>query len=305
MTNTPSVSSIVLVVDDSPESLGMLNAALNEAGLTVLVALSGQQALSITERITPDIVLMDAIMPGMDGFETCEKLKQQLPMTPVIFMTGLTDVEHVVKGFEVGGVDYVTKPIIAEEVMARIKVHTQNARMALSAQTALDHAGQYVICIEHSGTIAWATPHVHQLVTSSPDEESTVWQRITDQLLPWLGKAPQHTPLAINEFEMPMQAQFGGEHQPGQSLVRLVAAEATRSPDVLQDKLPITKRESEVLYWVSFGKTNWEIAQILSMSPRTVNKHLEQLFKKIDVDNRTAAAAISIRILEGGDALPA
>ncbi|RCU45265.1 DNA-binding response regulator [Corallincola holothuriorum] len=304
MSNTPNVSSIVLVVDDSPESLGMLNAALNNAGLTVLVALSGQQALSIAERITPDVILMDAMMPGMDGFETCEKIKQQLPMTPVIFMTGLTDVEHVVRGFEVGGVDYVTKPIVAEEVMARIKVHTQNARLAISAQTALDHAGQYVICVDHQGEIEWATPHVHQLVASAKGEEAEIWHSISAQLITWLQDDPA-LPLTISLFEMPMHAQFGGEHQAGHSLIRLVAAESEKSPETLQQKLPITKRESEVLYWVSFGKTNWEIAQILSMSPRTVNKHLEQLFKKIDVDNRTAAAAISIRILDGGEAQPA
>lgn len=300
MTSTPNVSSIVLVVDDSPESLGMLNAALNNAGLTVLVALNGHQALSIVERITPDIVLMDAIMPEMDGFETCRNLKRQLPMTPVIFMTGLTDVEHVVKGFEVGGVDYVTKPIVAEEVLARIKVHTQNARLALSAQTALDHAGQYVICMDHKGEIEWATPHVHQLVASVEEDEASVWQQICSQLANWLRQEPAKSPLIISCFELPMQAVYGGEHQAGHSLVRLVAGESSKTPESLQKNLPITKRESEVLYWVSFGKTNWEIGQILSMSPRTVNKHLEQLFKKIGVDNRTAAAAISIRILEGG-----
>jgi Response regulator containing a CheY-like receiver domain and an HD-GYP domain len=74
---------IVLVVDDSPESLGMLNATLNKAGLTVLVALSGAQALSIVEKVQPDVVLLDAIMPEMDGFDTCQKLKEKLPSTPL------------------------------------------------------------------------------------------------------------------------------------------------------------------------------------------------------------------------------
>ena len=75
---------IVLVVDDSPESLGMLNATLNKAGLTVLVALSGAQALSIVEKVQPDVVLLDAIMPEMDGFDTCQKLKEKLPSTPIL-----------------------------------------------------------------------------------------------------------------------------------------------------------------------------------------------------------------------------
>jgi len=78
----------------------------------------------------------------------------------------------------------------------------------------------------------------------------------------------------------------------------VVEAKIEKAPFDLQQNLPITKRESEVLYWVSYGKTNWETSQILSMSPRTVNKHLEQIYKKLGVDNRTSAAAISIRILE-------
>ncbi len=302
MNTIPPFSAIVLVVDDSPDSLGMLNQTLNQAGFTVLVALSGQQALSIITKITPDVILMDAIMPGMDGFSTCASIKQILPLTPVIFMTGLTDIEHVVKGFEVGGVDYVTKPLLAEEVLARIKVHSQNARLTMSAQSALDHAGQYIICINSSGGMQWATPHVHHLVSVANSSEAELWRNLGSQLAEWLSVANSNRePLLLTCFGAPMQAQYGGEHQSGQFLIRLVAVAETQQPEKLREKLNITKRESEVLFWVSFGKTNWEIAQILDMSPRTVNKHLEQLFKKIGVDNRTAAAAVCIRILgEGG-----
>ncbi|MGB5444100.1 MAG: helix-turn-helix transcriptional regulator, partial [Psychromonas sp.] len=81
-------------------------------------------------------------------------------------------------------------------------------------------------------------------------------------------------------------------------LLRVIQSKSQKQPEDLKNNLPITKRESEVLYWISYGKTSWEIAQILEMSPRTVNKHLEQIFKKLGVDNRTSAAAISIRILE-------
>ena len=115
------ISDVVLVVDDSPESLGMLNIALNTQGYTALVALNGIQALAIIEKVEPDVILLDAVMPEMDGFETCKRLKKLLPNTPIIFMTGLTDIEDVVKGFEAGGIDYVTKPISPDEVIARIK----------------------------------------------------------------------------------------------------------------------------------------------------------------------------------------
>src|SRR5690606_21271561 len=116
---------IVLLIDDSPEALGFLTEALEQSGYTVLIATSGTTALSIAERITPDIILLDAIMPGMDGFETCQQLKASstVSQVPVLFMTGLTETEHVVRALDCGGVDYLTKPINVDELRARIKVH--------------------------------------------------------------------------------------------------------------------------------------------------------------------------------------
>ncbi len=124
---------IVLVVDDSPETLRMLTDAIEDAGMTVLVAREGEYALSIIERVLPDIILMDALMPGTDGFETCRRLKQNkaLAHVPVIFMTGLSDTEHIIQGLEAGGVDYVTKPLVPGELLARIRVHlAQRAHLA-------------------------------------------------------------------------------------------------------------------------------------------------------------------------------
>lgn len=148
----------VLVVDDSPESLSMLNATLNQAGLTVLVALNGVQALTIVEKVQPDVILLDAIMPEMDGFDTCIRLKELLPSTPIIFMTGLNDSKHVMRGFESGGTDYITKPVVPDEVLARIKVHSQSARLAKSAQAALDYAGQYIFV--SPVTVIWNGRHL-------------------------------------------------------------------------------------------------------------------------------------------------
>ena len=168
-------SDVVLVVDDSPESLGMLNVALNSQGYTALVALNGLQALAISEKVPPDVVLLDAMMPEMDGFETCRRLKQLLPNTPIIFMTGLTDVEDVVKGFDAGGVDYLTKPISPDEVIVRIKRHIETAKLALSAQDALDHAGKNVFCVSGLGRLSWATPYVHELIEQISEDDNSPW----------------------------------------------------------------------------------------------------------------------------------
>lgn len=290
---------IVLVVDDSPESLGMLNATLNQAGLTVLVALSGQQALSIVERVQPDVILLDAVMPEMDGFATCVKLKERLPATPIIFMTGLNDSKHVILGFESGGTDYITKPVVPDEVLARIRVHSQSARLAKSAQAALDYAGQYIFCVSNNGNLEWATPHAQELLNSLGEDVLVTWQTIQQEIALWLMQAPEDKPLVLNQFRPSLEAHYAGNYNSLHSLVRISTPKKNGSELDLQTALGLTKRESQVLYWLSFGKTNWEIAQILEMSPRTVNKHLEQVYKKLDVDNRTAAASVSIRILEG------
>src|ERR1700744_5238605 len=138
--------SIVLVVDDAADALGMLTDALEPAGFPVLASTSGTQALAIVGRVTPDIVLLDAVMPGMDGFETCRRLKAMaaIAAVPVIFMTGLSETEHVVRGLEAGGVDYLTKPINIEELLARIRVHLANARAYQSAHAALDATGRFL-----------------------------------------------------------------------------------------------------------------------------------------------------------------
>ena len=157
MAEAPSPRDIVLLVDDSPEALGFLTEALEQSGFSVLMATSGRAALNIVDRITPDLILLDAVMPAMDGFETCRKLKGNAAVSqvPVIFMTGLTETEHVVNALNSGGVDYLTKPINIDELRARIRVHLANARSAQSARVALDAAGRHLLAVRGEGGIHW------------------------------------------------------------------------------------------------------------------------------------------------------
>ncbi|MGB0213036.1 response regulator, partial [Algiphilus sp.] len=118
MADAPKRRDIVLVVDDAPDTLSFLTDTLEGAGVTVLIATDGASCLELVDQITPHLILMDAMMPGIDGFETCRQLKQDkgLQHVPVVFMTGLGDTEHVLEGLKAGGVDYVTKPIVVEEL---------------------------------------------------------------------------------------------------------------------------------------------------------------------------------------------
>lgn len=115
----------ILVVDDTAENISVLSPTLEREGYKVLVALNGQTAIERAKLGQPDLILLDIMMDGMDGFETCTKLKEinETKEIPVIFMTALADTEEKVKGFRTGAVDYVTKPYQAEEVLARVKTH--------------------------------------------------------------------------------------------------------------------------------------------------------------------------------------
>jgi len=115
----------ILIVDDQPNNLRVLFTYLQARSMKVLIADSGKRAIDQIERQPPDIILMDVMMPGMDGFETCRRIKRnkRLSDIPVIFMTALTDMKDKLTAFSAGGVDYVTKPFQQEEVLARITAH--------------------------------------------------------------------------------------------------------------------------------------------------------------------------------------
>ena len=128
MTERARRRDIVLVVDDAPDTLRFLTDTLEGAGVTVLIATDGESCLALVDEVTPHLILMDAMMPGLDGFQTCRRLKQEkgLQHVPVIFMTGLSDTEHVLEGLQAGGVDYVAKPIVVEELEERIVLDVED-----------------------------------------------------------------------------------------------------------------------------------------------------------------------------------
>ncbi|MFN7711353.1 MAG: response regulator, partial [Curvibacter sp.] len=138
---------VVLVVDDAPDTLRMLCDALALEGYTVLVARDAGEALQRFEMAVPDAVLLDAIMPGDDGFTLCRRLKAEPSWAhvPVIFMTGLAETEQIVEGFASGGVDYVVKPLKIPEVLARLATHLRNAHVSRLAREAVDVAGLGVL----------------------------------------------------------------------------------------------------------------------------------------------------------------
>jgi DNA-binding NarL/FixJ family response regulator len=295
-------------VDDTPDTLGFLTEAIEQADLTVLVAVDGESALELLGQITPDLILMDAVMPGLDGFETCRRLKQvpHLSHLPVIFMTGLSDTEHVVKGLEAGGVDYLTKPIIVDELIARVRVHLTNARVSYGARAALDATGRFLLATNGEGRLLWCTPQAERLLNGllpGPDGASSPLAATLSAGLNRLRQVPAGSNDSFR-LEVPdgdavrrLDFVYLSPANPDEFLFRLSEPTAGRQEAILRDALGLTAREAEVLLWIANGKANRDIGEILGISPRTVNKHLEQVFAKLGVENRASAAALAIRAL--------
>ncbi len=295
---------IVLLVDDSPEALGFLTDALEQSGFSVLIATSGPAALNIVERITPDLILLDAIMPSMDGFETCRRLKANagIAQIPVVFMTGLTETEHVVHALESGGVDYLTKPINVDELRARIRVHLRNARSAQSARVALDAAGRHLLAVKGNGAIHWSTPQATRLInaaTGSDDGLELASNHIAAFMLERerLGSACDDLLSISSDGQSVLQFSFLGAIGADEYLFRLTARDQRADNDILRQHFSLTQRESEVLLWLAKGKSNRDIGEILGLSARTVNKHLEQIYVKLGVENRASAAVKAAHVL--------
>src|SRR5580765_6055845 len=125
-------SSRILVVDDTPANLQALAATLKEKGFQISVATNGKQALEVLGRVRPDLILLDVLMPEMDGFETCTRIKSSPEWRdiPIIFLTSKSETADIVGGFELGAVDYVAKPFNAHELLARVNTHLTIDRLA-------------------------------------------------------------------------------------------------------------------------------------------------------------------------------
>ncbi len=296
-----TLRDMVLVVDDSAETLTLLTDALDEAGMTAMVALDGTSALRVAARLTPDLVLLDAVMPGIDGFETCRRLKAEpgLGDVPVIFMTGLSETEHIVQGLEAGGVDYVTKPLVVEELVARIRVHLATARTARSARAALDASGRHLMAVDEAGRVLWLTPRAQALVTSAGAARA-----LPDDLRDWLAasvrgrtEGRRDAVSASLSRAGPVAVSWIGKIGADEFLLRLVPEESGDLPPDLFRPYRLTGRELQVLGWIAKGKSNRDAADILGLSTRTVDKHLEGIYAKLGVENRTAAAALVLTLL--------
>jgi DNA-binding response OmpR family regulator len=146
----------ILIVDDTPKNIQLLGTILKNIGYKIIVATNGLQALEILEKVKPDLILLDVMMPELDGYETCKRIKsnENLKDIPVIFLTAKTQPEDIVKGFELGAVDYIIKPFNSSELIARVKTHLELKFNQDLLQTLLNFQRDMVIMTDGEKVIA-------------------------------------------------------------------------------------------------------------------------------------------------------
>lgn len=266
--------------------------ALGEAGHEILVAESGHSALSLLEHTTPDLVLLDFVMPGMDGIATCLRIKErpECREVPVLFMTVVDEPEQKVRAFAAGALDYITKPAYPPEVLARVAAHLQlralqknladELALRVEAENALAHA------LDRAVVLADATD---KIVFSSRLAENLLHKYFPDRVA---GELPPR--LAATEGLVVRRFAEPGRND----LHTLVLEERTSPPGpTALVALGLTPREAEVLYWLAQGKSNPDTATILGANVRTVHKHVEHIFQKLGLETRHAATLAALEIL--------
>lgn len=299
----PLAGATVLVVDDAPESLRLLVDTLDAEGMRVLIATDGASAIELLDHALPDLILMDAVMPAMDGFTTTQRIKAdpRFAHLPVIFMTGLNESEHAVKGLAAGGVDYVAKPVVIDVLIARLRVHLANARVRRGSQVALDNTGRPIVALDDQFHTLWCTPRGEAMLSAAfPEfaEDRMLPAPVIDALAQL--QSPDRVGQRMTRVDLEngrIEFTFMGHQASGENLFLLSASREGVGRRVLADRHGLTPREAEVLLWISRGKSNRVISDILEISPRTVNKHLEQVFEKLGVENRASAAALAVGTL--------
>lgn len=306
MTSKFSHSGIAMIVDDTPGNLALLSDTLSEAGYRVLVATDGLSALEQIAYLKPDIILLDIMMPGIDGFETCNRLKSS-PKTadiPVLFMTALSELDNLLRGFDEGAVDYIVKPIRPPEVLARVELQLTQARNLRRVEDTLNNSPFSALAIDSSGNITWLTPGGIRWLDEFQQKHgftgsSEVGSSLPKPILEWIKLRLELGEKSGSFESYRAGAGFSAKIIPCQSsseyLLILEKHSAEWDLDLIRNSLGLTVRETEILMWISRGKTNKEVGLILGSSPRTINKHLEHIFEKLGVATRAAAVSMVLQ----------
>lgn len=305
---------VVLIVDDAPENLAALHDTLDESGYTVLAATSGMAALDQASRELPDLILLDATMPNMDGFETCRRLRAQQATRhiPVIFLTGPVESGETAAAFDAGGTDYITKPIRQNDMLARVAAHMPAARKLNQARNAMDAFGNALLAVTpHNGRIVWQTPLARQWMQEyfalKGAGGGSELRTMPLALAAWLAATAQarrqghdYPPLSVMRGASRLEFTAADLSNHEQWMIVLREESECAQVQALMALFRMTMREAEVLHWLSRGRSTHDIGSLLGATPLTVESYIAQVCNKLHVDTRGAAAALAAERLRAG-----
>lgn len=301
-------TSTLLIVDDTPDNISVLFDFLTERGFKVLVGENGEAALEALGVEEPDLILLDVMMPGMNGFETCRRIKA-MPGgkdVPVFFMTALGEPYDKVRGIEAGAVDYITKPVYPEEVLARIETHLairrlqknlqeQNDRLDAALQRSITAERALTNLLDRAVVIVRRTNH-EILFTTKQARDLIDAHGGNTAFASWLRDDRKEVINPQGGFlEIRRTAHSATSDT---DLITLCPKGGTVGPELLRP-LGLTPRETEILFWIAQGKTNPEIAAILNTQLCTIKKHVVNFLPKLGVETRLAAALRAQDLLQG------
>jgi DNA-binding NarL/FixJ family response regulator len=308
----------ILVVDDVPANIGVLLDAL-ASDYRLLVAENAEGCLQQLPHARPDLILLDVRLPGMSGFDLCQQLKKspQWAGIPIIFMTALDEPGEKARALGLGAVDYVTKPLHVPEVLARVRTHLR----LLALQRELQSRNEVLeteISLRRDMEDQLRQSLDQGIAAAARDGRILFSTRLADNLLQiYFGAHPRlRLPEALLSqvmatFSSPASDLFQFSHPsvPSRSLSVRLFASPNGSPLLLHlldsgakgpaalIPLGLSSREAEVLYWIAEGKTHPEIATILGAALRTVHKHAENIYRKLNLENRSAAMRLALETL--------
>ncbi len=327
---------VVLLVDDTPVNLRLLVEKLGEEQYRIIVAESGESALERVRFEQPDIILLDVLMPGIDGFETCRRLKANSATReiPVLFLSALDDVVDKVQGFQVGGVDYITKPLQVIEVLARLRAHLalRNLQQALQRQNesleerVVERTAQLYAEIERRTQHEVQKHKLLDLLERQSDQlrELTGWLLKENQVRH--QKSPQHKREQLIELlqqanrQLEITETIALTHQNATERYQLTTqvdhlrtiikqfeielhlafVEIEQPPPAIQKALDdplltLSAREREVFQLIVDGKSTSQIAALLYLSEITVRGHRSSLLQKLQLDDITALVKFAVK----------
>lgn len=282
----------ILIVDDTPKNIQLLGTVLKNAGYKINVATNGLQALSVLEKLKPDLILLDVMMPDLDGYETCKRIKEinHLKDIPIIFLTAKTQTEDIVKGFELGAVDYIVKPFNSLELLARVKTHLSLKFNQEMLQTLLNFQKDIVIMTDGEKILAANQSLLDFTKMKTIDEFNNKYPFILDFLI--LENDIDHSSIKLTKFPKDEELKVKIIDSDGEKLIFRV------KQNVIPEKEVSILNLTDITIFEKQKTTLEERASIDELTKVYNRAKFQQLFKQTVEENKINPRALCLVIFD-------